>query len=232
MIDANQAKQRVAVAAREYVAQTLSPGAILGVGSGTTAMAFIAELATLRERLGGAVASSEATRAALTAIGIPVLDLNDTGELPLYVDGADEIDGALHAIKGGGGAHTREKIVAAASREFLCIADASKSVVRLGARPIPVEVLPMARAYVARTIVETLNGKRVELRPGFLTDNGNPVLDVYGLALGDPATNRRCEAELEAIVGVVACGLFARRGADRLLLANDETIITYRCEQR
>jgi ribose 5-phosphate isomerase A len=191
-------------------------GEVIGVGTGSTANHFIDCLAGIRERIRGAVASSVATATRLKAAGIELLELNDAGTLPLYVDGADEATEHRQLIKGGGGALTREKIVAAASRKFVCIADESKLVRRLGAYPLPVEVIPMARSYVAREII-ALGGKPV-YRKDFVTDNGNiilDVLDVHGLDIIEPI---KLEQALNNIAGVVTCGLFAARGADVLLL--------------
>lgn len=195
---------------------------VIGVGTGSTANHFIDALAGVRGRIAGAVASSEATASRLSAAGIPVLDLNSVDELPLYVDGADEITPHLAMIKGGGGALTREKIVAAVARKFVCIADESKLVPVLGHFPLPVEVIPMAQAYVARRLA-ALGGQPV-LREGFRTDNGNVVLDVRGLAIPDPVA---LEAELDQIVGVVTVGLFARRPADLLLLGTGDGVRTH-----
>jgi ribose 5-phosphate isomerase A len=211
----DEMKQAAARAAIAWVPE----GAIIGVGTGSTANHFIAELGRIRDRLRGAVASSEASAARLKALGIPVLDLNEVEELPLYVDGADEVNRALAMIKGGGGALTREKIVAAAARRFVCIADETKLVDVLGRCPLPVEVIPMARAYVAREIAKL--GGRPEWRRGFVTDNGNVILDVAGLALSAPL---ELEAALDQIAGVVANGLFARRGADLLLLGTAQGV--------
>jgi len=214
----DELKRAVAEAARDHVAEHLPAGAILGVGTGSTANFFIDALGAIRHRLGGAVASSEATRARLVAQAIPVLELNEVVErglpLPIYVDGADEIDAGLAMIKGGGGALTREKIVAAVADTFVCVCDASKRVTLLGGFPLPVEVIPMARAHVARELAKL--GGTPELRAGYLTDNGNLILDVHGLVIADPV---RLEETINQIAGVVANGLFARRGADLLLLA-------------
>ncbi len=201
-----------AAAAREAAGYAVD-GGIVGVGTGSTADFFIAELAKVRQRIRGAVASSEKTAGRLRALGIPLFDLNDVEELPVYVDGADEVTGQLAMIKGGGGALTREKIVAAVARRFVCIADESKLVGVLGRFPLPVEVVPMARAYVAREL--TRLGGRPRLREGFVTDTGNLILDVAGLEIRDPVA---LETELDHLVGVVTNGLFARRGADVLLL--------------
>src|SRR5574343_1598314 len=200
-------------AAADYVVQHVPEGGVVGVGTGSTANFFIDALAPHKARFRGAVASSEATRRRLEGHGIAVLDLNEVDEIPVYVDGADEIDGGLNMIKGGGGALTREKIVAAVSRTFVCIADASKQVTTLGRFPLPVEVVPMARAHVARQLA-ALGGEPV-LRAGFTTDNGNCILDVHGLKITDP---KGLEAEINQIVGVVTNGLFAVRPANVLLL--------------
>jgi ribose 5-phosphate isomerase A len=210
----DEMKQAVARAARDYVADHLPSGAILGVGTGSTANCFIDEIAAVKDRLGGAVASSAATAKRLAGHGIRVLDLNDVEAMAIYVDGADEIDGGMAMIKGGGGALTREKIVAAVARTFVCICDASKRVQTLGRFPLPVEVIPMARAYVGRELVKL--GGAPKLREGFVTDNGNLILDVHGLSISD-AIN--LETRIDGIAGVVCNGLFARRGADVLLLA-------------
>ena len=204
--------QLKAAAAREAARYVVDNG-IVGVGTGSTADFFIAELAKVRQRIRGAVASSEKTAGRLRALGVPLFDLNDVEELPVYVDGADEVTEQLAMIKGGGGALTREKIVAAVARRFVCIADESKLVGVLGRFPLPVEVIPMARAYVARELARL--GGRPRLREGFVTDNGNVILDVAGLEIRDPVA---LEAELDHLVGVVTNGLFARRGADVLLL--------------
>jgi ribose 5-phosphate isomerase A len=196
---------------------------VIGVGTGSTANFFIDALAPLRERYRGAVASSEATRQRLEGHGFAVLDLNDVVDIPVYVDGADEIDGGLNMIKGGGGALTREKIVAAVARTFVCICDASKRVDVMGRFPLPVEVIPMARAHVARQL-SRLGGRPLE-RAGFVTDNGNLILDVHGLSITDP---KGLEAEIDQITGVVTNGLFARRPADVLLLGTADGVLTLR----
>jgi ribose 5-phosphate isomerase A len=218
----DELKQAVARAARDYVAERLPPGAILGVGTGSTANLFIDELAAIRDRIGGTVASSEATAKRLAGHGLRVLDLNDVDAMGIYVDGADEIDGGMAMIKGGGGALTREKIVAAVADCFVCICDASKRVQTLGRFPLPVEVIPMARAYVARELAKL--GGAPKLREGMVTDNGNLILDVHGLSIADPAG---LEARINQIVGVVTNGLFARRGADVLLLAGADGVQTH-----
>jgi len=213
----DELKQAVARAAIEYV----PAGGIIGVGTGSTANYFIDELAKVKGRIDGAVASSEATAQRLRGHGIQVVDLNAAGELGVYVDGADEITEHLHMIKGGGGALTREKIVAACSRKFVCIADESKLVGVLGKFPLPVEVIPMARSYVARQLVK-MGGNPV-LRTGFTTDNGNVILDVHGMSILDPVA---MEAEINQIVGVVTVGLFARRGADVFLMGTPDGVQT------
>jgi ribose 5-phosphate isomerase A len=205
----NHGKQAAAAAAMEWVRD----GMIVGVGTGSTVNLFIDQLAAFRGRLAGAVSSSEASTARLRAAGIEVLDLNATGDLELYVDGADETNAHRQLIKGGGGALTREKIVAAASRRFVCIVDDSKVVDVLGRFPLPVEVIPMARSYVARQIV-SLGGQPV-WREGVITDNGNQILDVHGLELLDPPA---MEARIGGVVGVVCVGLFALRPAEVVLV--------------
>jgi ribose 5-phosphate isomerase A len=202
-------KSEVAAAALRFV----QPGRVLGVGTGSTVDLFIDALAAAKLDVRQAVSSSERSTAKLKAIGIEVLDLNDVDDLPVYVDGADEIDGGFHMIKGGGAALTREKIIAAVATTFVCIADASKKVEVLGRFPLPVEVIPMARSYVMRELVRL--GGEPRWRHGVVTDNGNVVLDVHGLAITDPVA---MEARIDRIVGVVTNGLFAARGADVLLL--------------
>jgi ribose 5-phosphate isomerase A len=210
-------KQRAAEAALEFV----SDGEVIGVGTGSTVNFFIDALAPLKGRIAGAVSSSEASTRRLRAHGIEVLDLNSTGELGVYVDGADEATRALELIKGGGGALTREKIIAAASRRFVCIVDEQKLVDRLGRFPLPVEVIPMARSLVARELVR-MGGDPV-LREGFVTDNGNQILDVRGLDIFDPEA---LETELNQLTGVVTVGLFARRPADVLLVGTAAGVVT------
>jgi len=205
----DEMKKAVAKAALDYV----EAGTIVGVGTGSTANHFIDFLATIKGKIEGAVASSVASAERLKKHGIPVFDLNAVGDLNVYVDGADESNRHLHLIKGGGGALTREKIVAAASRIFVCIADESKLVDVLGKFPLPVEVIPMARSYVARELVKL--GGRPVLREGFTTDNGNVILDVHDLTILNPV---ELEGKLNNIVGVVTNGLFAIRPADVLLL--------------
>ena len=217
----DQLKRAVARAARDYVVAHLPVGALVGVGTGSTANCFMDELATIKDRLGGAVASSEATRKRLEGHGIRVLELNAVTTLPLYVDGADEIDHGLAMIKGGGGALTREKIVAAVADIFVCVCDQSKRVQTLGKFPLPIEVIPMACAQVSRELARL--GGQARLREGFVTDNGNLILDVHGLSISDPTT---LESTLDHVVGIVSNGLFARRGADVLLLAGDDGVTT------
>jgi len=217
MMSQDELKQAVAKAAIQYV----PVDCIVGVGTGSTANFFIDELAGIKHKIRGAVASSEASSKRLQGHGIEVLSLNDAGSLPVYVDGADEITRHLHMIKGGGGALTREKIVAAASNKFVCVCDASKLVDVLGKFPLPVEVIPMARSSVARQLVAL--GGQPRLREGFTTDNGNLILDVHGLSIMNPV---ELESTLDHIAGVVTNGLFARRGADVLLLGTAEGVKT------
>ena len=214
-----QDEQKRAAAAAAI--QHIPVGCIVGVGTGSTANYFIDELAKIKNKIEGAVASSDATAQRLRSYGIEVLDLNNVIDLPVYVDGADEITEHLHMIKGGGGALTREKIVAAVARKFICITDQSKLVSVLGNFPLPVEVIPMARSYVAREIV--LLGGQPALRQGFITDNGNVILDVHNLQIMNPV---ELEATLNQITGVVTNGLFARRSADTLLLGTDNGVRT------
>ena len=207
--DKETEKRLSAEAAIEHV----EDGMIVGVGTGSTVAYFIDALGRIKSRIEGAVSSSEASTTRLKALGIPVLDLNHTGDLALYVDGADECDPHNRLIKGGGAALTREKIIASASKKFVCLIDAAKQVNVLGKFPLPVEVIPMARSYVARQIVK-LGGQPV-WRDGVVTDNGNCILDVHNLSITDPL---KLETELNQIVGVVCNGLFARRGADVVIV--------------
>lgn len=206
----DELKKAAALAALDYIEDDI----IVGVGTGSTVNHFIDGLAGIKSRIRGAVSSSEASSARLTAYGIPLLDLNDVDTLPVYVDGADEIDGGFSMIKGGGGALTREKIVAAVASRFICICDKSKRVEILGRFPLPVEVIPMARAQVMRELARL--GGEPRLREDFVTDNGNLIVDVHRLAITDPVA---MEQRINGIVGVVTNGLFAARGADVLLLA-------------
>ena len=205
----DEAKRRVAEAA----ALLVEPDATIGVGTGSTVDLFIDALVRLKRRVAGAVSSSNATTSRLQAAGIRVRELNDTGDLELYVDGADEATSHRQLVKGGGGALTREKIIAAAARRFVCIVDESKMVDVLGRFPLPVEVIPMARSYVARQLVKA--GGQPALREGYVTDNGNQILDVRGLRIVDPVA---LETRINQIPGVVAVGLFAARPADVLLV--------------
>lgn len=214
-METDSKKRAVARAALTFV----SAGDIVGVGTGSTADHFIDALAGMAGDIRGAVASSEASAQRLREHGIPVLGLDEAGVLPVYVDGADEATRDRHLTKGGGGALTREKIVAAASTRFICIMDDSKMVQELGAFPLPVEVIPMARALVSRAI-EALSGQP-RLREGFVTDNGNLLLDVHGLHIPDPV---RLEGELDHLTGAVCNGLFARRPADVLLVGTDDGV--------
>jgi ribose 5-phosphate isomerase A len=211
-----------AAVAKEAIKYVVEDG-IVGVGTGSTADRFIDELAKIKNRIDGAVASSQKTADRLKALGIRLVDLNSVSELPVYIDGADEITEHLAMIKGGGGALTREKIVAAVAEKFVCIADESKLVGVLGTFPLPVEVIPMARSHVGRELVRL--GGQPALRQGFTTDNGNLILDVYGLNILDPGD---LEAALNNITGVVCNGLFARRGADVLLLGTTAGVRTIR----
>jgi ribose 5-phosphate isomerase A len=214
----DELKAKVAEAALAFVVED----AVVGVGSGSTVNLFIDALAKMKGRIEGAVAASEASAERLKKHGIRVFDLNSVNELQVYVDGADEITEHLHMIKGGGGALTREKIVAAVAKRFVCICDASKLVPVLGKFPLPVEVIPMARSLVGREMVR--RGAQPVLRENFKTDNGNLILDCHGLTIMDPPA---LEAELNGIAGVVTNGLFARRGADVLLLAAPEGVKTF-----
>ncbi|HSG90995.1 MAG TPA: ribose-5-phosphate isomerase RpiA [Pseudomonadales bacterium] len=222
-MDQTAKKRAVAEAAVAAILDEIRPSAIIGVGTGSTADLFIDALAPLEGRFRGAVASSEATARRLNGHGIEVIDLNEAGTLSVYVDGADEADPSLALIKGGGGALTREKIVAASARRFVCIVDESKCVDRLGAFPLPVEIIPMARSLVERGL-QALGGEPV-LREGFTTDNGNLILDVHGMDLSEPAAMER---RLNDLVGTVCNGLFALRGADLLLVGTDGGVQTRR----
>ncbi|MCU7937567.1 MAG: ribose-5-phosphate isomerase RpiA [Candidatus Thiodiazotropha sp. (ex Dulcina madagascariensis)] len=208
---ADELKKQAAKAALDYV-----KGGIIGVGTGSTVNHFIDYLASVKGKIDGTVSSSEASTERLKQHGIPVLDLNAAGELEIYIDGADESDHYLNLIKGGGGALTREKIIAGASKKFVCIADESKLVDILGSFPLPVEVIPMARSHVARQLVK-LGGTPV-WRESFVTDNGNAILDVHNLEIMKP---REMEQQINAIAGVVTTGIFALRGADVLILGTE-----------
>ena len=216
----DELKQAVARAALDYV-----PGGIIGVGTGSTARLFIEALAGIKERIVGAVPSSEDTRRRLEGHGIRIFDLNEIESMPVYIDGADEINAEMHMIKGGGGALTREKIVSAVAEKFVCIADGSKYVEVLGRFPLPVEVIPMATAQISREIVRL--GGRPVLREGYVTDNGNRIIDVHGLQILDPVD---LETRLNQIAGVVTSGLFARKPADVCLLGTEQGVITLRAD--
>ncbi|AZN36791.1 ribose-5-phosphate isomerase RpiA [Iodobacter ciconiae] len=213
----DELKQAVGRAALEYVPDNC----IVGVGTGSTANCFIDALATMKGRIQGAVSSSEASVARLKSHGIPVFELNTVDHLPVYVDGADEINRQLQMIKGGGAALTREKIVAAVAEQFICIADESKLVDVLGKFPLPVEVIPMARSYVARQLVKL--GGHPAYREGVITDNGNIIIDVHGLRISEA---NKLESQINEIVGVVTNGLFAHRRADVLLLGTSKGVQT------
>ncbi|KAA0179960.1 ribose-5-phosphate isomerase RpiA [Cupriavidus sp. H18C1] len=220
----DELKAQVAQAAADYVEKEVPEGAVLGVGTGSTANLFIDAVARFKDRFAGAVSSSEASTRRLQQHGFKVLDLNEVDEIPVYVDGADEIDASGAMIKGGGGALTREKIVASVARTFVCIADASKLVGVMGQFPLPVEVIPMARAAVARQLAALGGQPRLRMtKEGgiYKTDNGNVILDVSGLAIGDP---KGMEQAINQLPGVVTVGLFALRGADVLLLGTADGV--------
>ncbi len=220
---ADKLKKQAAEAALRYVEPRLERDTLLGVGTGSTVNHFIAALGDLRSRIDAAVSSSDESTRRLEKLGISVIDLNAAGSVDFYVDGADEANRHLQLIKGGGGALTREKIIAAAAKEFICIVDESKLVPVLGKFPLPVEVIPMARGHVARKI--SAMGGIPAWRDGFVTDNGNHILDIHKLDLRDPRT---MEARLDQIAGVVCNGLFVRRAADQLLLAGAQGVRTLR----
>jgi len=215
-------KRAVAQAAVERISPHFGTPAVIGVGSGSTADLFIDALAVYRDSIAATVASSERSARRLGERGLVVVELNDVSAIPVYVDGADEIDTGFAMVKGGGGALTREKIVAAMADCFICIADASKRVEVLGRFPLPVEVIPMGRAYVTRQLAAL--GGTPRLREGFVTDNGNQILDVHGLSIRDPLG---LEDAINRIAGVVTVGLFARRGADVLLLGTPAGVVEY-----
>lgn len=210
-------KRAAAEAALEYI----EDGCLLGVGTGSTVNYFIDALPSCRDRIRALVASSEATRERLEKLGFEVSELSETGDLDLYVDGADEANKHFHLIKGGGGALTREKVLAGASRKFVCIIDDSKMVGTLGAFPLPIEVIPMARSFVSRRTIK-YRGQPV-WRDGFVTDNGNQIIDVYNLQITNPV---EMEERLGLVPGVVTVGLFAKRGADVLIIADDKEVRT------
>ncbi|MFP1909368.1 ribose-5-phosphate isomerase RpiA [Lonsdalea quercina] len=213
----DELKKAVGWAALDYV----RPGTIVGVGTGSTAAHFIDALGTIKDQIEGAVSSSDASTAKLKSLGIPVFDCNEVDVLDVYVDGADEINGHMQMIKGGGAALTREKIVAAIARQFVCIVDATKKVDILGRFPLPVEVIPMARSYVARELVKL--GGQPEYRQGVVTDNGNVILDVHNLDISDAIA---MENRINGIAGVVTVGLFANRGADVALVGTPDGVKT------
>ncbi|RUR31076.1 ribose-5-phosphate isomerase RpiA [Vreelandella nanhaiensis] len=215
----DELKAAVADAAIKEIESKLEKDTVLGIGTGSTANLFIDRLEPLRDRFKGAVASSEASAKRLEGLGIEVFELNSVGTVPFYIDGADEVNTHLHMIKGGGAALTREKIVAACAERFICIADGSKHVTTLGEFPLPVEVIPMARSYVARELVKM--GADPVYRQGVVTDNGNHIIDCYDFMITDPVA---MEARINAIVGVVTNGLFAARGADILLLGKENGV--------
>ncbi|HQT42835.1 MAG TPA: ribose-5-phosphate isomerase RpiA [Halothiobacillus sp.] len=217
MTPQDQLKQHAAIAALEYV----ETGSIVGVGTGSTVNFFIDALATIKHKIEGAVSSSEASTRRLRAHGIDVLDLNGVGTLPIYVDGADETNAHLQLIKGGGGALTREKIIAHLAKTFVCVVDETKLVPRLGKFPLPIEVIPMARSMIAREMVK--RGGQPVYRDGYITDNGNQILDVHNMDIMEPA---KLEAELNNIPGIVTVGLFALRPADILILATANGVRT------
>jgi ribose 5-phosphate isomerase A len=219
MLSQQELKQNVAREAVQYILPMLDPRAVVGVGTGSTVDLFIDALAAHKGSFRAAVSSSERSSARMAALGIPVLDLNQVQSLPVYVDGADEIDNGLNMIKGGGGALTREKIVASVAEKFVCIVDESKLVTTLGAFPLPVEVIPMAREAVARRLA-LLGGTPVQ-RDGFVTDNGCQILDVSGLSIDRPA---ELEAQINNIPGVVTCGLFAISGATVALVSTQNGV--------
>ncbi|TXS93928.1 ribose-5-phosphate isomerase RpiA [Parahaliea maris] len=221
----DELKQAVADAALAHIEPHVDDETVLGIGTGSTANLFIDALATIKGRIGATVASSEASAERLRSHGIPVYDLNGVDQVDFYIDGADESNRALQLIKGGGGALTREKIVAAVAKEFICIADDSKLVHTLGNFPLPVEVIPMARGHVARELVK-LGGDPV-YREGFITDNGNIILDVHNFPIAQPLAT---EEKINGITGVVTNGLFALRPADVLLLGTTDGVQTLRAE--
>lgn len=215
----DELKAAVADAAINEIKPHLEKDTVLGIGTGSTANLFIDRLGPLRDQFKGAVASSEASAERLKKLGIEVFELNHVGDVPFYIDGADEVNAYLHMIKGGGAALTREKIVAACAKRFICIADGSKYVAQLGNFPLPVEVIPMARSYVARELVKL--GAEPVYRQGVVTDNGNHIIDCFNFMIDDPVA---MEARINAIVGVVTNGLFAARGADVLLLGKTDGV--------
>ncbi|MGR9071701.1 MAG: ribose-5-phosphate isomerase RpiA [Gammaproteobacteria bacterium] len=218
MTPQDELKKKTAEAALEYISDI----PVIGVGTGSTVNFFIQMLSDFRSRIDGAVSSSEGTTARLKEAGIPVLDLNGVGDIEIYIDGADEINPNKHLVKGGGGALTREKIIAAASKKFVCIADESKNVDVLGKFPLPIEVIPMARSFVSREMVKL--GGRPVWREDYFTDNGNEIIDVHNLEILDPIA---MEKTINNITGVVAVGIFAMRPADIILLGGKDGIRSY-----
>lgn len=219
MLTQDELKRQVAAAAAEYALQCLKPDSILGVGTGSTVDCFIDAIAQHKQAFRAAVSSSERSTQRMRTLGIQVLDLNDVQDMPIYIDGADEIDHGMNMVKGGGGALTREKIVASVAQRFVCIVDESKLVDTLGAFPLPVEVIPMARQAVAKRL-QALGGTP-RLREGFITDNGCEILDVSGLRIAEPA---EMESLINDIPGVVCCGLFALAGADLALVSSQDGV--------
>ena len=217
-MSADDQKRQVAKAAIAYIEDDI----IIGVGTGTTVNYFIDELVAHKHRIQACVASSLASAQRLKSHGIPVIELNVADSVPIYIDGADEVNPHQQCIKGGGGALTREKIIAAVAEQFICIIDESKQVQRLGAFPLPIEVIPMARSYVARQIIKL--GGDPEYREGFVTDNGNIILDIHNLDIGEPV---KLEQQINNIVGVVANGLFAHRPANLVLIGTDNGIVRF-----
>lgn len=209
-------KQKAAQKAIEWV----HPGMVVGVGTGSTVAFFIEELAKIKNTIEGAVSSSEDSTAKLKAAGIPVYELNAVGDIPIYVDGADEVNGLKQLIKGGGAALTREKVIAAAAKTFVCIVDSSKEVEVLGKFPLPVEVIPMARSFVAREIAKM--GYQPMWRDGVVTDNGGEILDIHHMQIAEP---HKMEAAINAIPGVITVGLFAKRKADVVIVAGKEIVV-------
>ena len=211
----DQLKQRVAEAALDYI----KPGMVIGVGTGSTVNCFIDTLAKVKSKIDGAVVSSYATKERLTKLGIPIVELNEVGDIPLYVDGADEVNAYKQMIKGGGGALTGEKIVAGAAKQFVCIVDQSKVVDVLGQFPVPLEVIPMARSLIGRQIVKL--GADPAYRQGFTSDYGNIIIDVHNLTINEPC---KMEEALSSLPGVVTCGIFANRCADVVLVAAEDKV--------
>lgn len=222
MYSQDQLKQQVADKAISYILPELNIDSVLGIGTGSTVDKFIDALAQHKHRFKAVVSSSDRSTTRLQSLGIPVLELNQVEQMHWYIDGADEIDQQLHMIKGGGGALTREKIVASGSKKFLCIVDASKVVQTLGNFPLPIEVIPMARQIVTKRVQDLTGGKAI-WREGFVTDNGNQIIDIHGLSITNP---KQLEMQINDIPGVVCCGLFALAGAAVALVATQEGVTT------